>query len=51
MSRVDSSHSISNLKRSLIDGTSISVSDGSYFPRYEIRVCAWIMSTPDDKNG
>ena len=49
MSRLDSSPSTSYLKRSLREGTVIVISDGSYFPRYNIGSCAWILSTPDGK--
>ena len=37
------------LKESIIEGSALTVSDGSYFPLTKTGTCAWIISTPDGK--
>ena len=39
--------STAELYRHLIEGTAIIVSDGSFFPDYQVGACAWILATPD----
>ena len=47
MQRLRCSCSTSELYRHLMEGTAIIVSDGSYFPDYQVGACAWILATPD----
>ena len=41
--------STSALKKNIISGTSLAVSDGFYYPKEEVGACAWAISTPDGK--
>ena len=47
MNHLHSSKSTAQLRRHLLDGTAIQVSDGSYFLDYQVGACAWILATPD----
>ena len=47
MHRLNSSPSTSKLLSSLVDGSALGVSDGSYFPHEQIGSCAWILSSSD----
>ena len=39
--------STSLLKDSILTGTAIAVSDGSFFPLQKVGSCAWVISSPD----
>lgn len=39
--------STSKLMRSIINGSVIAVSDGSYYPRYNVGACAWVITLSD----
>ena len=44
---INSSSTTNYLKECLINGTTVGVSDGSYFPIQEVGECGWIIATPD----
>ena len=47
MKYIQSSTNTDYLRDCIIGGTSIAVSDGSFFPLERVGACAWIVSTPD----
>ena len=47
MHRLKSSDTTSKLLSSLIDGSALGVSDGSYFPQEQVGSCAWILASSD----
>ena len=47
MNHLWSSKSMAQLRWHLLNGTAIQVSDGSYFPDYQVGACAWILATTD----
>ena len=49
MSHLRTSPTTTSLYDHIIDGTAITVSDGSFFPHSQVGACAWILSTPDSK--
>ena len=48
MKNITHSISTSKLLTSLLDGTALAVSDGSFFPVQKFGSCGWIISSPDD---
>ena len=47
MSHLNWSTSTSKKMRSILNGSVIAVSDGSYYPRYEVGACAWVIASSD----
>ena len=47
MDHIVYSSTTSSLPQHIIQGSTVNVSDGSYYPRYNVGACAWIISTPD----
>ena len=44
---ISHSPSLDNLHHHVCKGTALAVSDGSYYPHYNLGGCGWIVSTPD----
>ena len=47
MHRIQSTRCTSKLLTSLLNGSALAVSDGSYFPNERVGACAWIISSSD----
>ena len=46
---ISSSPSTVSLYAHIIANTALAASDGSYYPHEKVGACAWIISTPDEK--
>ena len=47
MHRLNSSPTTSKVLTSLVNGTALGISDGSYFPQGQIGSCSWILASSD----